>query len=156
MFLLNNWKSNLHIDWTFSSISLHQKLSGIDSNWFRALTSILTKYQYAYQVSVYWYLYLIFEFPSTNTDTSYSKSVLEYWYCTALIFFLGSCILLNSYIFLPSLLFGHPYTFIRNQKKIPPTQSHIGLYCQTLLVVFQKFYLLYFYLDLSCNRNSIE
>ena len=72
----------------------HQKLSGIDSNWFRALTSILTKYQCTYQVSVY--LYLIFEFPNTNTHTSYSKSVLEYWYCTALIFFLGSCILLNS------------------------------------------------------------
>ena len=56
----------------------HQKLSGIDSNWFRALTSILTKYQCTYQVSVY--LYLIFEFPNTNTHTSFSKSVLDYWY----------------------------------------------------------------------------
>ena len=42
----------------------------------RALTSILTKYQYTYQVSVYWYLYLVSMFP--NTDTSYFKNVLEY------------------------------------------------------------------------------
>ena len=47
----------------------------------RALTSILTKYQYTYQVSViYWYLYLVFIFPNTDTDTSYFKNVLEYWY----------------------------------------------------------------------------
>ena len=46
----------------------------------RALTSILTKYQYTYQVSVYWYLYLVFRFPNTDTDTSYFKNVLEYWY----------------------------------------------------------------------------
>jgi hypothetical protein len=44
----------------------------------RALTSILTKYQYTYQVSVYWYLYSVLRFP--NTDTSYFKNVLEYWY----------------------------------------------------------------------------
>ena len=46
----------------------------------RALTSILTKYQYTYQVSVYWYLYLVFKFPNTDTDTSYFKNILEYWY----------------------------------------------------------------------------
>ena len=51
-------------------------------NWIktRALTSILTKYQYTYQVSVYWYLYLVFRFTNTDTDTSYFKNVLEYWY----------------------------------------------------------------------------
>jgi len=46
----------------------------------RALTSILTKYQYTYQVSVYWYLYLVFWFSNTDTDTSYFKNVLKYWY----------------------------------------------------------------------------
>ena len=46
-----------------------------------------------------------------------------------------------SEIFPLTLLFGHPYTFIRNQKKIPPTPLN-GVIWSYTLIKFSDFVLL--------------
>lgn len=84
--VLSQGLCKIHVFWTgfpmytrYKNVLMFQEDLFIKTK-FRALTSILTKYQYTYQVSVYWYLYLVFRFPHTDTDTSYFKNVLEYWY----------------------------------------------------------------------------